>query len=79
VAATAFSTAKCLGLSLSSSWCKAKGSLSVAATISSIKLSEAFKRDVPKAMVEFIDAGHFPLETHLHEIANRIRTFLGGL
>jgi pimeloyl-ACP methyl ester carboxylesterase len=41
--------------------------------------AEAFKRDVPNAIVEFVDAGHFPLETHLPEIATRIRTFLSAL
>lgn len=41
--------------------------------------AEAFKRDVPDAIVEFVDAGHFPLETHLPEIAGRIRSFLGAL
>lgn len=41
--------------------------------------AEAFKRDVPNAIIEFVDAGHFPLETHLPEIAGRIRTFLGEL
>jgi len=40
--------------------------------------AEAFKKDVPNAMVEFIDAGHWPLETHLHEIADRIQDFLPG-
>lgn len=41
--------------------------------------AEAFKRDVPNAIVEFVDAGHFPLETHLPEIASRIKSFLGVL
>ena len=41
--------------------------------------AEAFKRDVPNAIVEYVDAGHFPLETHLPEIATRIRTFLSAL
>jgi len=41
--------------------------------------AEAFKKDVPEAVVELIDAGHWPLETHLDEVATRIRTFLGEL
>jgi len=40
--------------------------------------AEAFKKDVPNAAVEFIDGGHWLLETHLHEIADRIRAFLPG-
>ncbi|WP_052200470.1 alpha/beta fold hydrolase [Terriglobus sp. TAA 43] len=31
--------------------------------------AEAFKRDVPNAVVKFVDAGHFALETNLEEIA----------
>lgn len=41
--------------------------------------AEAFKRDLPDAVVKFLDTGHFALETHLAEIANQIRAFLGGL
>ena len=39
--------------------------------------AEAFKRDVPGAVVELLDAGHFPLETHVAEIAASILRFLG--
>jgi pimeloyl-ACP methyl ester carboxylesterase len=39
--------------------------------------AEAFKRDNPNAEVRFVDSGHFALETHVHEIAAAIRTFLG--
>jgi pimeloyl-ACP methyl ester carboxylesterase len=39
--------------------------------------AEAFKRDQPDAEVSFVDAGHFALETHADEIAQRIREFLG--
>jgi len=39
--------------------------------------AEAFKRDNPNAIVEFFDTGHFALETHVQEIANSIRRFLG--
>jgi len=40
--------------------------------------AEAFKRDVPGALVRFFDTGHFALETHAAEIAAAIRDFLGG-
>lgn len=38
--------------------------------------AEAFRRDLPKAEVHFLDAGHFALETHGREIADHIRDFL---
>jgi pimeloyl-ACP methyl ester carboxylesterase len=38
--------------------------------------AEAFKRDVPEAIVRFFDTGHFALETHAAEIAAAIREFL---
>jgi len=38
--------------------------------------AEAFKRDIPEAVVEFYDTGHFALETHAPEIASAIRGFL---
>jgi len=38
--------------------------------------AEAFKRDIPKAVVRFFDTGHFALETHATEIAAAIRDFL---
>jgi pimeloyl-ACP methyl ester carboxylesterase len=38
--------------------------------------AEAFQRDMPKAVVRFVDAGHFALETHAREIADSIRDFL---
>jgi len=38
--------------------------------------AEAFKRDIPKAVVRFFDTGHFALETHAREIAGAIRDFL---
>jgi pimeloyl-ACP methyl ester carboxylesterase len=40
--------------------------------------AEAFKRDIPGALVCFFDTGHFALETHATEIATAIRDFLGG-
>jgi pimeloyl-ACP methyl ester carboxylesterase len=38
--------------------------------------AEAFKRDIPGAVVRFFDTGHFALETHAREIADSIRDFL---
>ena len=38
--------------------------------------AEAFKRDIPAAIVRFFDPGHFALETHAAEIAAAIRDFL---
>lgn len=38
--------------------------------------AEAFKRDLPKATVQFFDTGHFALETHCGEIADAIVPFL---
>jgi len=38
--------------------------------------AEAFKRDLPDAEIRFVDGGHFPLETHVAEIAGHIRPFL---
>jgi len=38
--------------------------------------AEAFKRDIPEAVVRFFDTGHFALETHASEIATAIRDFL---
>jgi pimeloyl-ACP methyl ester carboxylesterase len=39
--------------------------------------AEAFKRDIPDAVVRFLPTGHFALETHVEEIANAIIDFLG--
>lgn len=38
--------------------------------------AEAFRRDIPEAEVHLIDAGHFPLEAHLDEVAGIVRGFL---
>ena len=38
--------------------------------------AEAFKRDIPSAVVRFLDTGHFAVETHANEIADSIREFL---
>ena len=34
--------------------------------------AEAYRRDNPNAVVEFLDTGHFALETHVEEIASEI-------
>jgi pimeloyl-ACP methyl ester carboxylesterase len=38
--------------------------------------AEAFKRDLPKAVVRFVDSGHFALESHHSEITGYIKDFL---
>jgi pimeloyl-ACP methyl ester carboxylesterase len=38
--------------------------------------AEAFRRDNPNAVVEFLDTGHFALETHVNVIATAMRKFL---
>jgi pimeloyl-ACP methyl ester carboxylesterase len=38
--------------------------------------AEAFRRDIPDAVVRFFDTGHFALETHAKEITAAIRDFL---
>src|ERR1700686_3249071 len=38
--------------------------------------AEAFRRDNPNATVQFLDTGHFALETHIEEIPFAMRQFL---
>ncbi|WP_243049583.1 alpha/beta hydrolase [Dyella sp. RRB7] len=38
--------------------------------------AEAYRRDLPLAEIHFLDTGHFALETHHAEIAERMRDFL---
>jgi len=38
--------------------------------------AEAFRRDNPNTTVQFLDTGHFALETHLEEVTSAMRTFL---
>ena len=38
--------------------------------------AEAYRRDNPNAVVEFLDTGHFALETHVEEIARAIGRFV---
>ena len=40
--------------------------------------AEAYRRDIPDARVEFLDTGHFALETHVVDIAARMKEFLPG-
>jgi pimeloyl-ACP methyl ester carboxylesterase len=40
--------------------------------------AEAFRKDRPNARVEFLDTGHFALETHVVEIAARMKDFLAA-
>lgn len=41
--------------------------------------AEAYKKDIPNAIVKFYDTGHFALETHAQEIGNEILKFLSTL
>jgi len=41
--------------------------------------AEAYKKDIPQAVVKFYDTGHFALETHVQEIGNEIMKFLSTL
>ncbi len=38
--------------------------------------AEAFKKDIPKAQVQFLETGHFAIETHAVEIAAAMKEFL---
>jgi pimeloyl-ACP methyl ester carboxylesterase len=38
--------------------------------------AEAFRKDLPNAKVQFLDTGHFALETHVVEIAAAMKDFL---
>jgi pimeloyl-ACP methyl ester carboxylesterase len=38
--------------------------------------AEAFRKDLPKAQVQFLDTGHFATETHVVEIASAMKGFL---
>ena len=38
--------------------------------------AEAFRKDLPNAKVEFLDTGHFAIETHAGEIATAMKSFL---
>jgi pimeloyl-ACP methyl ester carboxylesterase len=38
--------------------------------------AEAFRKDLPSAKVQFLDTGHFAIETHVVEIASAMKDFL---
>lgn len=38
--------------------------------------AEAFRKDIPNAKVQFLDTGHFAIETHAVEIASAMKAFL---
>ena len=38
--------------------------------------AEAFRKDIPGARIQFLDTGHFALETHVVEVASAMRDFL---
>jgi pimeloyl-ACP methyl ester carboxylesterase len=40
--------------------------------------ASAFRKDLPDAKVEFLDTGHFALETHVVEIAAAMKSFLAA-
>lgn len=40
--------------------------------------AEAFRRDNPNATVQFLDTGHFALETHVEEVAAAMGQFLSN-
>lgn len=40
--------------------------------------AEAFRRDIPAAIVQFLDTGHFAIETHVVEIASAMKNFLAA-
>src|SRR5262249_44688603 len=38
--------------------------------------AEAFRKDLPNVRIQFLDTGHFAIETHAEEIAAAIKDFL---
>lgn len=40
--------------------------------------AEAFRQDIPNARVEFLETGHFALETHVEQIATAVKEFLSA-
>ena len=40
--------------------------------------AEAYRKDLPNAKIQFLDTGHFALETHVVEIAAAMREFLAN-
>jgi pimeloyl-ACP methyl ester carboxylesterase len=40
--------------------------------------ADAFRKDLPNATVQFLDTGHFALETHVVEIAAAMKDFFAA-
>jgi pimeloyl-ACP methyl ester carboxylesterase len=40
--------------------------------------AEAFRKDIPNAKIQFLNTGHFALETHVEEIASAMKAFLNA-
>ena len=40
--------------------------------------AQAYRRDIPNAEIQFLDTGHFAVETHVGEIASAIKKFLNA-
>ena len=40
--------------------------------------AQAYRRDIPDAEIQFLDAGHFAIETHFGEIASAMKRFLNA-
>lgn len=40
--------------------------------------AEGYRKDIPNAQVEFLDTGHFALETNVEDVAVRMRSFLAA-
>jgi pimeloyl-ACP methyl ester carboxylesterase len=40
--------------------------------------AQAYQRDIPNAEIQFLDTGHFALETHFAEIASAMKQFLNA-
>jgi pimeloyl-ACP methyl ester carboxylesterase len=40
--------------------------------------AEAYRKDLPNAQVQFLDTGHFAIETHVIEIATAMKEFLAA-
>jgi pimeloyl-ACP methyl ester carboxylesterase len=38
--------------------------------------AEAYRRDIPNAIIQFLETGHFALETHVEEVALAVKQFL---
>ena len=40
--------------------------------------AQAFQKDLPNAAIQFLDTGHFAIETHVVEIADAMKHFLAA-